>query len=77
MVAAGGLLVSGWLGGGEAASWAIAGHVRDVMRCGAMQSTTTGELAGGRRGSATGRPLEEGAPGRALSAPVMSESGVS
>jgi len=42
-VVGGCLLVSGWLGEGEAASWAIAGRVRDVMRCGsnAMQSAAT------------------------------------
>ena len=34
-------LVSGYLAGGEAATWAIAGCVRDVMRCGAMQSAAT------------------------------------
>ena len=37
----GSLLVSGCLAGGEAATWAMAGCVRDVMRCGAMQSAAT------------------------------------
>ena len=38
-------MVSGYLEGGEAAIWAIAGRVRAVTRCDAMQSTETARLA--------------------------------